>query len=112
MTGVQTCALPISLRECTSKAPSEQNAHVQGFDQTVMYSACAGMLQSNLPVSYLQYTIDMAIDEYKLTLASKNLMSLHFVMFGKQPAILGKLFAFKAWVYISTAIRDKGHLHS
>ena len=97
-------------RECTSKATPEQNAHVERFNQTVMCRSRANLLQSNLPASYLPYAIDMAIDEYNITPASRNPISPNFSMFGKQPAIIRKAFGSKAWIHVNSAVRGKGHL--
>ena len=77
------------VRECTSKATPEQNAHVERFNQTVMCRARATLLQSNLPSAYLPYAIDMAIAKYNITPASRHPISPHFSMFGKQPLEIG-----------------------
>ena len=90
------------LRECTSQAAPEQNAHLERFNQIVLCRACAGMLQSNLPASYLPYPLNIAIDEYTFTLASTNPISLKKSMFNKQPA-----FGSKARVLVNATVRGK-----
>ena len=56
-------------------------------------------MQSDLPASYLPYSIDMAIDECNNNQRAKNPSLPNCLMCGKQPVIIGKAFGSKVWVH-------------